>query len=216
MWLKSKLNSWFTKQFLRQTLKILEMQNLSFEIATQNYCVIYIPYFIPTVVHKTPIASQETIQRTFTTIWPTYSGDKNNLFKSLICPRNVMLLAQSSNVARSWDTLAKFATFLLKENLMTCETFETQCVGIFKREWDATSSKYITRCFNAFLKEYLNSGGNDSKFTLLMDFLSEFCCDLDVEWLFYFRLCFVCSLVFIYLINVVFLYKNVYFIVFTL
>lgn len=89
-----------------------------------------------------------------------------------------MFLAQSGNVAKAWDALAKFSAFLLKEQLMTCETFETQCVGIFKYEWEADTLQHLTNCFNAFLKYYANS---NSKFTLLVEFLAEFCCDVDFD-----------------------------------
>lgn len=145
----------------------------------------YSKFFISTVVHKTTIACHETTQSTFKKIWQSHPGDKDNLFKTLICPRNVMLLAQSGNVAKSWDTLAKFSVFLLNQKLMTSETFETQCVGIFKHEWDAVSLKHLTGCFNAFLGYYASSGASASKFTLLMEFLSQFCYDFGVEWLFF-------------------------------
>lgn len=90
-----------------------------------------------------------------------------------------MLLAQSNDVTKSWDTFATFSAFLLKEKLMTCECFEAQSVGIFKHDWDANSLKNLTDCFTAFLKYYSNSNENCNKFTLLIGFLSEFCCDID-------------------------------------
>lgn len=134
------------------------------------------------VAHKTEIASQTTIQTKLVQIWKTFSGDKENLFKSLVCARNVMLLAQSSDVGKAWDVLAKFTAFLLKEQMMTCENFETQCVAIFRNKWDDNSLKNITNCFSAFLKYYADYGGSTSSFTLLMDFLLEFCRDFDVDY----------------------------------
>lgn len=143
-------------------------------------CALVTYRFCFSVAHKTIIASQDSIQNKFLQVWKTYSGDQENLFKSLICPRNVMLLAQSSKVNKAWNVFAKFAVFLLNEKIMTCESFESQCIAVFRTEWDSNSLKNITDCLNAFLKYYSDCSGSTSKFTLLISFLSEFCCDFDV------------------------------------
>lgn len=93
-----------------------------------------------------------------------------------------MLLAQSSDPGRAWDVLAKFAVFLLKERAMSCENFEAQCVAVFRNEWDRNSLKNITNCFKAFLRYYSSDAGSTDKFALLVEFLSEFCCDFDVGY----------------------------------
>lgn len=132
--------------------------------------------------HNSSVVSQKNIQMQFLEVWKTYPRDKENLFKSLICPRNVMLLAQSNDPAQAWDILAKFSAFLLREKMTTCENFETQCVGLFRNDWDQNTLKSITGYFEAFLKYYSDYGGSSGKFTLLVEFLAEFCCDFETDF----------------------------------
>lgn len=47
-----------------------------------------------------------------------------------------MLLGQSQNTSQAWNGFAKFVALLLKENVLTCESFEEQSVAIFRKDWD--------------------------------------------------------------------------------
>ena len=69
-------------------------------------------------------------------VWRLYYNGCDDLFKSLLCPRNVAFFAQSRDRKATWDAFAKFCAYLIKHNLLSSEVFESQCTGIFRTDWD--------------------------------------------------------------------------------
>lgn len=63
-----------------------------------------------------------------------------------------MLLAQSRNDVKVWETFAGFIAFLLKGNILTYDEFESQCMDFYRKEWDQVGCS-----FDFFFREYLNS-----------------------------------------------------------
>lgn len=78
----------------------------------------------------------EGLLKKFVKTWNCYSGKVGDLFKNLFSPRNVMLLAQPGNDLRVWETFASVTAFLLKEDVLTPEQFESQCTDFYRKEWD--------------------------------------------------------------------------------
>lgn len=98
------------------------------------------------VVHRFCFIEQPNIFQGFKQIWICYpSKTTNDLFKSLLCSRNILIFAQSTNVEKSWQVFAHFIANLIKNHLLSCDCFEEQCVAIFKREWDPVSAKFYLK-----------------------------------------------------------------------
>lgn len=72
----------------------------------------------------------------FVNHWETFNKTNEDLFKSLICSRNIMLMAQSKNIGKSWSYLSKFIIQVLEKDLLSCESFESQCIAMYQHEWD--------------------------------------------------------------------------------
>lgn len=72
-----------------------------------------------------------------------YYGDVEDLFKRLLCPRNVGIMARSHNVDIAWDNFANFVAFLIKENILSSSAFESQCTEFYRRDWDEVSVYYF-------------------------------------------------------------------------
>lgn len=54
----------------------------------------------------------------------------------LVCPRNMLLLAQSNHPTRLvWEKLAEVVAAVLKANLVTPDLVENQCLAIMQQEW---------------------------------------------------------------------------------
>lgn len=66
----------------------------------------------------------------------------------LVCPRNMLLLAQSSHQTRLvWEKLAEVVAAVLKANLVTPDLVENQCLAIMQQEWPQVcfiTSKVLT------------------------------------------------------------------------
>lgn len=64
----------------------------------------------------------------------------------LVCPRNMLLLAQSNHPARVvWEKLADVVAAVLKANLVTADLVENQCLAIMQQEWPQVKSVLLER-----------------------------------------------------------------------
>ncbi|XP_018323573.1 codanin-1 [Agrilus planipennis] len=105
--------------------------------------------------------------------------NSDDLFENLICPRNVMLLAQSPEGQSSWKCLAVFLSLILKEHLMSLEQFEAQVVALYKNSWDEATLKTLSRFYQDVIDTCSEWGEcTEDKFAFLINFLSEYCSDL--------------------------------------
>lgn len=145
------------------------------------------------MAHNSIFLLQDGVLSKSRDIWSLYYNGCDDLFKSLLCPRNVKILGQSKDKKVTWEAFAKFCAYLIKHNLLSCENFESQCTGIFRTEWDQVGSvvhfdfckcffqdtlKLITSFFKTFHTLYREQGGSTSDFTFLLDFFSDYCEDL--------------------------------------
>ncbi|CAH0548798.1 unnamed protein product [Brassicogethes aeneus] len=169
----------FTLNFLKESLKTLTERGDVNECIKSYICTILVDISLLLITHHTKLMTNRTIMTNFALIWKTYHANPDNLFKNMISPRNIMLLAQSQNKVNSWDTLARFLAFLMKEKLMESDTFEAQVTAIFRNEWDQGTLKNLTTFIKTFVFCHRDSGGCVSQFTLLLEFLSEMCVDLN-------------------------------------
>ncbi|KAL3271000.1 hypothetical protein HHI36_021501 [Cryptolaemus montrouzieri] len=120
----------------------------------------------------------EKYQNRFFDIWKLQGDKSEELFGNLLCQRNIMLLAQSGpKVRESWTAKAKLCAGLLRENLISCECFESQCAGFFKSNLDEETLKNVTSFLKNFVDNY-KKNCTSSKFTYLLEFLSDYCNDL--------------------------------------
>ncbi|XP_018572391.1 codanin-1 [Anoplophora glabripennis] len=148
------------------------------ECITLSTCALLVDVSLLLITHKPDVMVREELLKKFVRVWKCYNAKAGELFKNLLCPRNVMLLAQSCNNVKVWETFASFAAFLLKEDILKPEEFELQCTEFFRKEWDQRTLGNVTAFLQKFLDCYRQSGGNTDKFTLLLEFLSDFCTDL--------------------------------------
>ncbi|KAJ8916530.1 hypothetical protein NQ315_000172 [Exocentrus adspersus] len=114
-------------------------------------CTLLVDVSLLLMTHKTGLMQKELLKQ-FLRIWRCYSGKTGDLFKSLFCPRNVMLLAQSCNDIVVWESYAVFVAFLLEENVLTCDELEAQCAGFYRKDWDQVT----LGCFTAFQRKFLD------------------------------------------------------------
>lgn len=56
----------------------------------------------------------------------------------LLCPRNVMLLAQSENDVM-WPIFGKFLKKLLEAKILDGDSLSDQCVALFRQDWPVVS-----------------------------------------------------------------------------
>lgn len=71
----------------------------------------------------------------FATFWECHLDNKM-IFNTILCPRNIMLLAQSSKPKITWLLYTNLIKILLRRKLLNYECFEEQSVSMYKQEWD--------------------------------------------------------------------------------
>ncbi|XP_050315737.1 codanin-1 [Anthonomus grandis grandis] len=97
------------------------------------------------------------------------------LFKTLFCPRNLLMLQSSSSKSQSLDLYARVISALLEKKLINVQDLESQCTGFYSRDWD----KVTLEDFSYLLKQLVSYYDNiDCSLVTLLDFLSDFCSDL--------------------------------------
>jgi len=171
------INEEFVINLLRKTHKSLTERNDINDMITAIICNTLFDFCL-LLVSKSPniFVINPQIIMLFTQIW-TNQQKIGTPFKALFCPRNVVLLHQSSCAADAWKTYAKLVASLVKCKLIENEDLESQCTGFYNKEWDQVTLER----FSAFLKlfiSYCKCDKTDGNFAYLLDFLSDFCSDL--------------------------------------
>lgn len=106
------------------------------------------------MTYRNDIMPNEQMTLQLIAVWQHYNGKIENLFKNIICPRNVMLLVQSGNEKQTWENFAQFLVFLIKENVISTEMFESQCTALFRKEWDQVN---VYLLMNEMLHRFLDT-----------------------------------------------------------
>lgn len=98
----------------------------------------------------------------------------------LVCPRNMLLLAQSGHPTRLvWEKLADVVAAVLKANLVTPDLVENQCLAIMQQEWPQNILRCFAMCMNEVVRQYQKQRDVDYKFVLLLEWLSETMAQMD-------------------------------------
>ncbi|CAH1977785.1 unnamed protein product [Acanthoscelides obtectus] len=141
-------------------------------------CTTLVDLALLLIVYRTDIMPENSMIQLFISVWRCYYSNTDNLFKNLLCPRNVMLTAQGCNNEEIWTNFARFAAILVKEKVISSKNLESQCTGFYKKEWDQVTLSNVSLFLKKFAEYHKSLGGDASKFSLLIEFLSEFCEDL--------------------------------------
>ncbi|KAK3907881.1 Codanin-1 [Frankliniella fusca] len=98
----------------------------------------------------------------------------------LVCPRNMLLLAQSNHPTRLvWEKLAEVVAAVLKANLVTPDLVENQCLAIMQQEWPQNILRCFAMCMNEVVRQYQKQKDVDYKFVLLLEWLAETMAQMD-------------------------------------
>ncbi|GLG95539.1 Protein disks lost [Gryllus bimaculatus] len=127
-----------------------------------------------------PELIKETILEKFLSIWMTKEVVTSHCFQHLICPRNIMILNKSENGKNVWSAAARFLHFILINNIIPPNEFESQCVAIFRHEWSSETLKHLALCFEEVVEQYQRTNC-DANFLLLLELVSDLCREMDNE-----------------------------------
>jgi hypothetical protein len=130
------------------------------------------------VAHEPSAVTQDETLSKSCDIWRLYYNGCDELFKSLLCPRNVRIFAGAEDKKAAWGAFAGFCARLIERDMLTRDNFESQCTGIFRRDWDKDTLKIVTEFLKSFVGVYSDRGGSASDFTFILEFLSDYCEDL--------------------------------------
>ncbi|XP_063372415.1 codanin-1 [Cydia amplana] len=100
-------------------------------------------------------------------------------FDRILCPRNIVLLNTSKcKSGEVWEALATVLVFLLKFDYLSEDSLTEQCLAVYRQDWPQSVLESLSTCLKSVSSRWTRSSG---KFTLFLDFLAEFCGDLDLE-----------------------------------
>ncbi|XP_050501574.1 codanin-1 isoform X2 [Diabrotica virgifera virgifera] len=125
------------------------------------------------ITHRPDIMYADNLTSNFTKVWQWYSTFKNDLFSDILSPKNVTLINQCKDHERVWKDFARFVAFLIHENVLICDKFETQCTAFFRKEWEEGVLKNVCYCIKHFVEFHKENGGDFTKFIMLLDFLAD-------------------------------------------
>ncbi|XP_049792944.1 codanin-1 [Schistocerca nitens] len=98
----------------------------------------------------------------------------------ILSPRNVAVMDQSRDPARSWDHLALLLNTLLREQLMTPEQLEDQCVALLRNSWPQVTLDRFSTCIKHVIETYRKENKDKyDEFVMLMELVSELCDDME-------------------------------------
>lgn len=95
------------------------------------------------VVNRPDLGVKEIILRHFVKVWNKFYGKSEDLFKNILCNRNIMIMAQPCNDKLVWTSMARFVAFLIKREFVSCDNFEFQCTAFYQKNWNAVIINYL-------------------------------------------------------------------------
>ncbi|XP_017786758.1 PREDICTED: codanin-1 [Nicrophorus vespilloides] len=131
--------------------------------------------FFIILIAKLPDLCTNTVMQLYIDFWKSKNSNED-LFKNLICPRNVSMLGGRT---KSWEKLVSFIVTLLKTKLLCSSDFETQYLAIYKQNWNDVSLKCLSSSVRDIAAECSKLPECNAKFTYLLNFVSDFCSDLE-------------------------------------
>ncbi|KAL0858691.1 hypothetical protein ABMA27_011177 [Loxostege sticticalis] len=109
------------------------------------------------------------------------TSDENlEFFNRILCPRNIVLLSSSKcKPLDVWEALATVLVFLLKNAYLSEDSLTEQCLAVYRQDWPQSILENLSTCMKSVSSRWSRS--STGKFTLFLDFLAEYCGDMDYE-----------------------------------
>ncbi|KAJ8706234.1 hypothetical protein PYW08_010860 [Mythimna loreyi] len=123
--------------------------------------------------------SANTTEVTDKSVVENEDSDVNlEFFDRILCPRNIMLLSDGKSVD-VWEAMATVLVFLLKHDYLSEDSLTEQCLAVYRQDWSQNILESLSTCMKSVSARWSRS--STGKFTLFLDFLAEFCGDMDYE-----------------------------------
>ncbi|XP_069357133.1 codanin-1 isoform X1 [Maniola hyperantus] len=101
-------------------------------------------------------------------------------FDRILCPRNIVLLSDTKcKASEVWEALADVLVFLLKNNYLTEDSLTEQCLAVYRQDWPQNILENLSTCMKSVSSRWSRS--STGKFTLFLDFLADYCNDMDYD-----------------------------------
>nr|XP_032525641.1 codanin-1 [Danaus plexippus plexippus] len=107
---------------------------------------------------------------------PDLTKHEDCYFDRILCPRNIMLLSETRS-GDVWPAMADVLVYLLKHNYLTEDSLTEQCLAVYKQDWPQNILENLSTCMRKVSSKWPSTG----KFTLFLDFLADFCNDMDYD-----------------------------------
>ncbi|CAK1546387.1 unnamed protein product [Leptosia nina] len=111
---------------------------------------------------------------------PNTESDPNlECFDRVLCPRNIVLMGESRRrTSDVWEALADVLVFMLRHDYLTEDSLTEQCLAVYRQDWPQNILKSLSTCMKSVASKWKSSTG---KFTLFLEFLADFCGNMDFE-----------------------------------
>lgn len=89
-----------------------------------------------------------------------------------------MLLSENKSVD-VWESMATVLVFLLTNDYLSEDSLTEQCLAVYRQDWPQNILESLSTCMKSVSARWSRS--STGKFTLFLDFLAEYCGDMDYE-----------------------------------
>jgi hypothetical protein len=124
------------------------------------------------ITFQPSLLTQET-QLKFIQFWKGFPNHDDR--PRLLCPRNLLLLAQAPNSSASWKQLGSLVKNLIRERLMSLKELQEDCMILLRQDWPADVKQDVS----GFLKDVLSSVSDSSQAQgqemQVMDWIAWYC-----------------------------------------
>ncbi|CAF4887856.1 unnamed protein product [Pieris macdunnoughi] len=112
---------------------------------------------------------------------PNTESDPNlEYFDRILCPRNIVLMSESNRKSSDiWQALADVLVFMLKQAYLSEDSLTEQCLAVYRQDWPQNILENLSTCMKCVSSKWSRS--STGKFTLFLDFLADFCGNMDFE-----------------------------------
>ncbi|XP_023940721.2 codanin-1 [Bicyclus anynana] len=114
---------------------------------------------------------------------PAQESESNGLlefFDRMLCPRNIVLLSDTKcKASEVWEALADVLVFLLKNDYLSEDSLTEQCLAVYRQDWPQNILENLSTCMKSVSSRWSRS--STGKFTLFLDFLADYCNDMDYD-----------------------------------
>ncbi|XP_056639601.1 codanin-1 [Diorhabda sublineata] len=149
------------------------------DIITSNICNCLLDFSLLLIARRLDLMPQNDLWKLLIKIWIWYSKTRDNLFNDLLSPRNITLMNDSKNQRASWKAFAELVALLIIENVVRCDNFESQCIAFFRKDWEQAVVNNVCYFMREFVKIFNENRSNCNQFTMLLEFLADFCLDTE-------------------------------------